>query len=90
MAAPTKKPGLSPAALARVFNSLPHALDGKTLTVTYPSLAAYSERAQDDMGALCELVDVRESSLSALTGEPSAYQGAGDLEGPQRLVVLLA
>ena len=92
MAAPKHSPklGLSASALALVFSDVPHALDGQTLTVTYPSLAIYAERAQSDMTALGELADVRASSVAPITGEPSAYQGAGDLEGPQRLTVTLA
>lgn len=87
---PTKL-GLSQSALALVFSDLPHALDGQTLTVTYPSLAVYAQRAQADMTALGELADVRASHVCAASSDkPSEYQDAAAPVGPQRLTVTLA
>jgi len=87
---PAAKLGLSASTLALIFSDVPHALDGQTLTVTYPSLAAYEARAQADLTALAELADVRASSVSAANAVPSEYQSADALRGPQTLTVLLS
>lgn len=78
---PAVRPLPTAGALARIFDALPHTLAGSTLTVTYPSLAVYGERAQFDLSALEEIATVAASSVDLPPQSPPS--------GPQVLTVTL-
>lgn len=72
-------PKLTEKALDALLGAIPFALNGATLTVTYPSLDEYAARAQSDLTALAKLRPVRASSVDMPTQSPPS--------GPQVLTV---
>lgn len=65
-------------------------LEGKTLSVTYPSLEAYGKRATADMSALEKLGAIASADVT-MVGVPSTpkheHIDHSALTGPQRLTV---